>query len=52
MTETDLMPWGVHRGKPIGEVKFDYLFKFYKKQWLSGEVLKFVESCLSEIEAS
>lgn len=50
MTETDLMPWGVHKGKPIGEVHFDYLVKYYKKQWLDDGVLKFVENCLSEIE--
>jgi len=46
------MPWGVHKGKPIGEVPFDYLLKFYKKQWINGEVLKYVEAALAEIEAS
>jgi hypothetical protein len=46
------MPWGSHKGKQIGEVPFDYLFKYYKKQWLNDEVLRYVEDCLSEIEYS
>ena len=50
MTHEDLMPWGVHKGKPIGEVPFDYLLKYYRKQWINGEVLKYVEACLAEIE--
>jgi uncharacterized protein (DUF3820 family) len=52
MTDKDPMPWGVHKGKPIGEVPFDYLFRFYKKKWLSGPVLKYVENALSVLESN
>lgn len=50
MTDSDLMPWGVHKGKPIGEVPFEYLWKFYRKMWLSGDILKYFVSRLHILE--
>lgn len=44
------MPFGVHKGKPIGEVPFEYLWKFYRKRWLGGEVLKYFENQLRVLE--
>lgn len=52
MIDTDIMPWGSHQGKPIGEVPFDYLLKYYRKQWIGGEVLIYFEKCLEVIEKS
>lgn len=52
MNHSSLMPWGVHQGKPIGEVPFDYLLKFYRKMWLSGEVLEYFEEQLRVLEES
>ncbi len=52
MNDLDPMPWGVHKGKPIGEVPFDYLFRFYKKGWIDGEVLKYFEKQLKVLEES
>ncbi len=52
MKHTDLMPWGVHKGKQIGNVSFEYLYRFYKKQWISGEVLIYFEKQLKELEES
>ncbi len=50
MNDSDLMPWGVHKGKPIGEVPFEYLWRFYRKMWLSGDVLKYFEDQLQALE--
>lgn len=50
MNDSDLMPWGVHKGKSIGEVPFDYLWKFYRKMWLSGDVLKYFINQLEILE--
>jgi hypothetical protein len=50
MSDSDLMQWGVHKGKPIGEVPFDYLWRFYRKMWLSGDVLKYFEYQLQILE--
>lgn len=50
MNDTTPMPWGVHKGKPIGEVPFDYLFKFYKKMWLDGPVLRYFENQLRVLQ--
>lgn len=50
MNHYDLMPWGTHKGKPIGEVPFKYLYNFYKKMWLSGDVLKYFVDQLNELE--
>lgn len=50
MNHSSLMPWGVHKGKPIGEVPFDYLYKFYRKMWLSGDVLKYFVDQLNQLE--
>jgi uncharacterized protein (DUF3820 family) len=52
MNHSDAMPWGVHKGKPIGEVPFDYLWKFYKKMWLGGDVLRYFEDQLQALEHS
>ncbi len=52
MSQTELftddtpMPWGKHMTQPMGEVPFDYLLKYYKKQWLAGPVLKYFEDRL------
>lgn len=51
MKDSDKMPWGTHRGKPIGDVPFDYLLKYYRKQWLSGDVLTYFEKQLRLLEA-
>lgn len=50
MNDSDPMPWGVHKEKPIGEVPFKYLWNFYKKMWLSGEVLEYFEKQLEILE--
>ncbi|HEY0029177.1 MAG TPA: hypothetical protein VGC65_00350 [Bacteroidia bacterium] len=50
MTDADFMPWGTHKGKPIGEVPFDYLLKWYRKMWIDGEVLIYFENCLRVLE--
>ena len=52
MKDTDPMPWGKHKGKPIGEVPFDYLVRYYKKGWIKDEVLGYVENALKVINAS
>lgn len=50
MQHKDLMPWGTHRGKPIGDVPFDYLLRFYRKQWIDGPVLAYFEKQLKTLE--
>lgn len=52
MTDKDIMPWGVYKGQPIGNVDFDYLLRLYKKEWLSGDILIYFEKQLKELEAS
>ncbi len=52
MKDSDLMPWGAHKKKPIGEVPFDYLYKLYRKMWLSGDVLLYFEKQLRILEES
>ena len=52
LKDSDLMPWGVHKGKKIGDVPFDYLLRFYRKQWLGGEVKEYFEKQLKIIEQS
>lgn len=50
MNHSSIMPWGAHKGKPIGEVPFDYLLKFYRKMWLGNDVLKYFENQLRVLE--
>lgn len=50
MSDSDKMPWGVHKGKSMGEVPFDYLYKFYRKMWLGGDVLKYFTDQLEVLE--
>ncbi len=52
MKDTDLMPWGAHKKKPIGDVPFEYLWRLYKKHWLGGEVLAYFEKQLKVLEES
>lgn len=44
------MPWGKHKGKPIGDVPLDYLLQYYRKGWVGGEVLKYLEAQLKVLE--
>lgn len=50
MNHSSPMPWGVHKGKSIGEIPFDYLWRFYKKMWLNDDVLKYFENQLQVLE--
>ncbi len=50
MNDTTPMPWGKHRGTPIGEVPFKYLMQFYKKRWINGPVLIWFEKQLAVLE--
>lgn len=50
MNDSSPMPWGVHQTKPIGEVPFDYLWKFYRKMWLGDDVLEYFENQLRVLE--
>jgi hypothetical protein len=34
LTSSDPMPWGDHKGKPLGEVPVDYLRKLLSEPWI------------------
>jgi hypothetical protein len=54
MRDTDLMPWGTHKNKPVGEVPFDYFLKRYRAGGLEGEpnkeLKKWFENICKELE--
>lgn len=50
INDSSPMPWGVHTTKPMGEVPFNYLLKYYRKMWLGGDVLEYFENQLRVLE--
>lgn len=51
-TDSTIMPWGIHAGIKLGDVPFEYLLKYYRKQWIGGELLIWFEKQLRVIEES
>lgn len=43
MTDTDLMPFGVHKGKKLIDVPASYLLWLLENNKCSGEVKKYIE---------
>lgn len=49
MKDTDLMPWGVHKGKRMIDVPASYLRWLIESNKCSGEVKKYIEDNLDII---
>lgn len=43
MTDTDIMPYGKHKGKPMKEVPQGWFLYMYDRKLLKGEILKYAE---------
>lgn len=43
MKDTDLMPWGIHKGKKMANVPASYLLWLYNNNKCSGEVKTYIE---------
>ena len=43
MDDTDLMPFGKHKGIRMIDVPADYLLWVYDQEWCKGEVKKYIE---------
>lgn len=50
MTDTDLMPWGKHKGKAMINVPADYLLWLLANNKCAGEVKKYIEYNLDVLE--
>lgn len=44
MKDTDLMPWGKHKGTPIGDVPADYLIWLLDNDKCSGDVKEYIKN--------
>jgi len=44
MNDTDLMPWGIHKGKEMQEVPAKYLIWLLTEKKATGEVLEYITS--------
>ncbi len=43
MTDNDLMPWGLHKGKKMANVPDHYLKWLYENNKCSGDIKKYIE---------
>lgn len=50
MKDTDLMPWGIHKGKEMQDVPASYPLYLYRQGKMSGPVLQYVEDNLEVLE--
>ena len=46
MEDTDLMPYGVHKGKEMQDVPASYLIWLFENNKCSGDVKKYIEDNL------
>lgn len=51
MKDTDLMPWGVHKGKKMANVPAGYLIWLLENKKCSGEVKKYIEDNLEVLKS-
>lgn len=50
MKDTDLMPWGIHKDKPMANVPDSYLFWLYDNGKATGKVLHYIIENLDSIK--
>lgn len=50
MTADDKMPFGAHRGTPMGEVPADYLVWLMNQKWVNGRVKDYLTENKESIE--
>ncbi len=43
LTDNDTFPFGVHKGKKLANVPEEYLRWLYKKPWVKGKMMKYIE---------
>lgn len=50
MNDQTPMPWGIHKGTPIGEVPAHYLLFLYNEGKTSGAVKRYIEENKNTLE--
>lgn len=51
LKDTDLMPWGLHKGKAMINVPADYLKWLYDNNKCFGDVKKYIEENMDVIKS-
>lgn len=49
MEDTDLMPWGIHKGKEMQDVPASYLLYLHDADKCDGPVKKYIESNMNAL---
>jgi len=52
MTDSDIMPWGMHKGKKMEEVPDDYFLYLWENDKCSGQVKLYIKNNLDAIKAN
>ena len=50
MKDEDLMPWGIHKGKPMADVPDHYLLWLWDTNKCSGQVKMYIKQNLDAIK--
>jgi len=50
MTDNTLMPWGLHKGKPLISVPADYLLWLYDNKKAHGDLKDYIKSNLDVLK--
>jgi len=50
LTDESPMPWGMHEGKPLGEVPPDYLLWLYENNKVNGHLKRYIADNLEVIK--